>query len=288
MIEFSIPDSPGTTTLNFVLLETIKNTPEMFYDDFKISSTYGTFAGCCWNGGRDIIGLIRPEDCKEILNFYNERDVFYRYTFTNSLITKRDFYDRYCNMLLKINKRFPSITYNRSDLKRYINKHNKDYKFVQSCTKCVKNIKEINKYSKKELIVLDFDLNNENIIDKIKYPENIELAVNEACLPNCPFKKAHYEFMSKKCLYEVDIEFMPNKECTRKVQTYEEMVQRKKHYVSRDKIKSIYVPRGINKFKISGRDENRPDFALFSYLDYFVKPEYHQEFVDICRENKVI
>ena len=94
--------------------------------------------------------------------------------------------------------------------------------------------------------------------------------------------------MSKKCLYITNNEFLPNKECTSRPRTYEEMVQRKKHYISRERIKNVYEPKGITKFKISGRDEYRADFALFSYLDYFIKPEHHEEFVNICKENNII
>ena len=45
------------------------------------------------------------------------------------------------------------------------------------------------------------------------------------------------------------------------------------HYVSIDDIRDVYLPLGINKFKISGRSDH-PVNIIENYVNYFVKPEY--------------
>ena len=287
MLEFSIPDSNGTRLLNFLLLDQIKNNPQMFYKDIKITSTYGAMNGCIWNGGRNLLGILSEQDCKEIIDFYNWYSVSYRYTFTNKFIEKRDLYDRYCNMLLRTMLQNTGVTYNKKIIKRFIKRKNKRVYFVSSCTRNINNTKEINKISKKELLVLDFKLNNTKVIEKLKHPENIELVVNEQCMAICPFREIHYTTMAKNNMFIENNKFSLNPMCERKKGTYDSAIRKQPHYVSKQMITN-YAKQGINKFKLVGRDDNRPDLALMGYLDYFVKPEYHKAFIDLCKENNII
>lgn len=288
MIEFSIPDSQGTRALNMLLLELIDKKPDMFYDDIKITSTYGTFNGCTWNGGRDILGIVSENDCKKILQFYNSKGVSYRYTFTNRYLENRDTYDRYCNMLLRINTKNNGVTYNLDLIKDYIKANYPTYYFVSSCTRNIKDITEIDKKSENELLVLDFKLNNMPIIKDLKHKENIEIIVNEQCMETCPYRDLHYSMIAKKNLFITDAEFDFNFMCKWKNGSYDEIIKTKRHYVSRQQIINDYLPIGINKFKIAGRHEKSPDFALMSYLDFFVKPEYKSSFMEICKNNGII
>ncbi len=287
MLEFSIPDSKGTRLLNYLLLELIKSNPTIFYDDFIITSTYGAMDGCTWNGGRELLGILSEQDCKEILNFYNSHQVSYRYTFTNKFLDKRDFYDRYCNMLLRINTFQNGVTYNKKNIKKFIKRKYPGYYFVSSCTRNIKDIKQVNKISKKELIVLDFKLNNTSDIGKIKYPHNIEMVVNEQCMARCPFREIHYSMMAKNNLFIAGNKFSLNPLCERKKGTYESAIKKQSHYISRQRAKE-YAELGINKFKIVGRDNTRADLALMGYLEYLVKPEYQKMFIELCRENNII
>lgn len=287
MIEYSIPDSKGTRLLNFLLLELINDRPEIFYKDFKITSVYGTIDGCTWNGGRDLLGIASEKECKQILDFYNRHNVSYRYTFTNKFIEKKDLYDRYCNMLLRINKDLNGVTYNSKLIKNYVKRKYKNYYFVSSCTRNITDAKTINKISKNELLVLDFKLNNTSAIGKIKYPQNIELVLNEQCIGKCPFREMHYSMMAKKNMFASDKEFNMNPRCRTKKGGYDEMIRNLPHYVSR-KLAKEYSELGINKFKIVGRDNDRPDLALMGYLDYLVKPEYHNHFIELCKINRII
>ena len=288
MLEFSIPDSPGTYKLNELLLKLLQTNKEMFYNDFKITSAYGTLAGCTWNGGRELFGIIPEYVCKEVINMYNSNNISYRYTFTNCFINKYDLYDRYCNMLLRINKKLNGVTYNKNIIKDYVTKNYKNYYFVSSCTKNIKDIQTINRISKKELLVLDFKLNNTSIINNLKYPNNIEIITNEQCLPTCPFRNSHYKNIAKINMYLTYKQFNKNNECKNKISDYKSFMCKLPQYVSREKIYSLYRPLGINKFKLVGRHQSEPDLALLGYLDYFIKPEYHEQFINICKLNNII
>ena len=45
------------------------------------------------------------------------------------------------------------------------------------------------------------------------------------------------------------------------------------HYVTIDDIREVYMPLGINKFKISGRNDS-PVNVIENYVNYLVKPEF--------------
>ena len=287
MIEYSIPDSKGTRLLNFLLLELMKQQPQMFYKGIVVSSTYGTINGCTWNGGREILGIASEKDCKGIIELYNKYGVSYRYIFTNKFIERKDLYDRYCNMLLRINTKNNGVTYNSNLVKKYIKKKKLNYYFVSSCTKNIKKVEKINKISKNELIVLDFKLNNTSIIGKLKHPENIEIIVNEQCMGMCPFREMHYSMMAKKNMFISDKDFDFNPICKNKKGCYQELIGKQPHYVSRKLVREYYEL-GISKFKIVGRDNDRPDLAIMGYMDYLVKPEYHDQFIELCKINHII
>lgn len=287
MYEFSIPDSKGTRMLNFLLLELMQKQPQMFYKGIRVTSTYGAMDGCTWNGGRELFGIMCESECKEVINLYKKYNVSYRYTFTNKFIEKRDLYDRYCNMLVRTMIHNTGVTYNQKRIKKYIKKKNKKVYFISSCTRNIKDIGTINKISKKELLVLDFKLNNTRMIGKLKHPENIELVVNEQCMACCPFREIHYTTMAKKNMFIEDSKFSLNPMCERKMGTYESAIKKQPHYVSKEMIED-YAELGINKFKLVGRDNTRPDLAIMGYLDYFVKPEYHKAFIEMCKENNII
>lgn len=287
MIEYSIPDSNGTRMLNFLLLELMKEQPQLFYKGIAITSTYGAMNGCTWNGGRDILGIASEIECKQILEQYGKYGVSYRYTFTNKLIEKKDLYDRYCNMLLRINTKNNGVTYNSKLIKSYIKNKKLNYYFISSCTKNINEIKKINKISKKELIVLDFKLNNTSIIKKLRYPENIEIIVNEQCMGMCPFREMHYSMIAKKNMFISDKDFNFNPMCKNKKGSYHELIGKQPHYVSKKLIEEYYKL-GINKFKIVGRDNYRPDLAIMGYMDYLIKPEYHNRFIELCKINNII
>lgn len=275
-IYFSIPGYYSHYKLNMILLKVMKYYKEKFYDDIVIDSIYDCFPGCIWNGGRPIKGEIENSDIEKIMNDFNGEGLSIRHTFTNTLLSKEHLYDTFGNFILNISSKTgiqTGITINSPLLKEYIeDKYPNSFYINWSATKCLDNIDEINELSENNLVIPSYqDINNKwDKIKKLKYPENIELLVDEACHDDCPYKKTHYlSFNSyqlcrtndfKKCVFIDNGNY------------YDRRVNRK-HNISINDIRENYLINNINKFKISGREET--DINLVeTYVNYFVKPEY--------------
>lgn len=279
MIEFSIPGFDSQHRVNVALLDLIKQEPEKFYNDIKITSCYDSW-DCNWNGGRVKAGNVFKENVINALNFYNEHGIELRYTFTNSLI---DMYpellnDFLCNAILDITKDYQKlktrININSEQLKSYIEgKYPNNFEFMWSTTKDIKDINTINQLNKNELIVPSYNINNDfDILKQFIYPNNIELLCCEPCIDNCPHRKEHHESVSKNQLLEsIESSFICPFNCEN--YSYYEAVGKRKHNISITNIREKYLPLGINKFKISGRRDSQINLVE-NYVNYFVKPEY--------------
>ena len=56
MIRYSLPDFTRHLRLNLMMVDFMRKSPEVFWDDIRISSLYGSFPGCIMNGGRYFVG----------------------------------------------------------------------------------------------------------------------------------------------------------------------------------------------------------------------------------------
>ena len=86
MAQETIWHLPGLCTfgmINHVLFDTMKKYPEMFRENMKIGSVYGTFPGAIWNGGRNIIeGFTGKKEVEKIIGSYNALGIPARFTWT--------------------------------------------------------------------------------------------------------------------------------------------------------------------------------------------------------------
>lgn len=281
-IEFSIPGLYGFNHLNMFLFELIEKYPNKFYDDFKITSMYGSFPECIWNGGRGVGGTFIAKDVQKAVEILNKRGVTLRYTFTNCKLSKEDTYDHVCNQVLKLTKKYQTIkndiNVGSEVLKNYIEeKYKDDFNIVMSTTLCVKDVDEINKITEKYLLVPDYSINNDfEKLSRLKYKENIEILANESCNPNCPARRRHYEELSSYFLKEevepIDCYYAndPNHE------NYYRANVKQCHHIKREDILNKYLPLGVNKFKIVGRGVTILK-VIEGYVEYFVKQEYRDE-----------
>lgn len=281
-IEFSIPGLYGFNHLNMFLFELIEKYPNKFYDDFKITSMYGSFPECIWNGGRGVGGTFIAKDVQKAVEILNKRGVTLRYTFTNCKLSKEDTYDHVCNQVLKLTKKYQTIkndiNVGSEVLKNYIEeKYKNDFNIVMSTTLCVKDVDEINKITEKYLLVPDYSINNDfEKLSRLKYKENIEILANESCNPNCPARRRHYEELSSYFLKEevepIDCYYAndPNHE------NYYRANVKQCHHIKREDILNKYLPLKINKFKIVGRGVTILK-VIEGYVEYFVKQEYRDE-----------
>lgn len=275
-IEFSIPDFYYLFDLNMNLLALMRNTPELFRDNVKITSIYGTFPGCMWNSCHQSLGQATYENIATTIMLLNNAGVSVRFTFNNSEIQGCHLMDIYSNEILKITSQVKSETgikngviINSDILDKHIIKSFPQFYHVWSDTKSIKNITDLNVLSEDRLTALPYDMNNSKQLDDIEYPENIEVSVNNPCIEMCPHRDAHYAEIGKLQLHKYTEGFMCPFGCENYFY-YDSLVERG-HFVSMDYIDAIYIPRKITKFKILGRGDS-PINVIESYVNYFAKP----------------
>ncbi|MBR6307415.1 MAG: hypothetical protein IKR39_02305 [Lachnospiraceae bacterium] len=282
--ESTIWHLPGLCTfgmINHVLFDTMKKYPEMFRDNMKIGSVYGTFPGAIWNGGRNIIdGFTNKREVEKIIKSYNALGIPARFTWTNVLLEEKHTYDTYCNMIMNVgNNGMNQVLVNSPALEEYIRKNYPDYKILSSTTKRILSLDRLKEELKKDyyLVVLDYDLNHDEKVLKELEPcaDKIEILVNETCQPHCPQRAAHYREISKYQLeYDTSIRFICTDTSPEK-RLFKGCMKRPS-FISYDEIDE-YAKRGFRNFKIVGRGEGK-EFYVDSLIYFLVKPE-HKDFI---------
>lgn len=290
-ILFSIPGfSADKFLLNSILIKIFSANKDKFYDDISIDSVFDSFK-CVLAGGRTPEVMPNESNLEDILGFFNSNGISVRNVFTNKLTTSEYVDDYTSNFILdkneEIGKRFNitnGCTLNSINLFNHIKTYHPNIQTIWSTTLEVYNIDKINELSKDNLLVVSYNFNNKwELIDKLKYPNNIEfLAVEEGCIPNCQQRNLHNLILSYSSL---GLDISKDKELSNFVCSqyslgencgfYTHTINRP-YYISYELIKNEYLPRGFNKFKISGRSPGQVTIinSLEAYLNLFVKPEY--------------
>ena len=270
---------PGLCTfgmMNHVLFDAMHKYPEMFHENYKIGSVYGTFPCAIWNGGRNILdGFTNKREVEQIIKSYNSLGIPVRFTWTNVLLEEKHVYDSYCNMIMNVgNNGFNQVLVNSPVLEDYIRKNYPDYKVISSTTKRILSVDRLLDELSKDyyLVVLDYDLNHdEKVTEKLlPYAGRVEILVNETCQPHCPLRAAHYKEISKYQLeYDTSIRFMCSDPSPEK-RTFKGCQKRPSFMTTADV--EAYAEKGFNNFKIVGRGEGK-EFYLDSIIYFLVKPE---------------
>ena len=277
-IEFSIPDFYYLYDLNMNLLALMRFNPELFYENVKITSIYGTFPGCMWNSCHHSLGQATYENIASTVLLLNNAGISVRYTFNNSQVQGCHLMDIYCNEILKITDQVISesgvkngVIVNLDILDKHITKSFPNFYHVWSDTKSISDVETLNKLSEDRLTSLPYDMNNSKLLDDIIHPENIEVTVNNPCIEKCPHREAHYAEVGKLQLHKYSEGFTCPFGC--ESYFYYDTIPERGHYVSMEYIEAIYIPRGITKFKIVGRNDS-PINVIENYVNYFAKPEH--------------
>lgn len=274
-IYFSIPDFFNLYKLNANLLRLMDQYPGWFRDNVKVDSMYGTFPGCIWNSGRGQFGQAPLENIVQTVGSINKIGVSVRYTFTNGLLTGRHFKDYYGNLILQsTDSGMNGINVSVPAFADYLEQNYPNYYLMWSTTKGVKTVEEINELSKDRLTVPPYTMNNTDAVTQFEHPENIELLCCEACIDNCPNRASHYEDISKGQLLLPSKGFKCPHNC--ELYYYQDIVPGRKHHITIESIEKDYLPLGINKFKISGRNDNVIN-VIERYVEYLPKPEHKDQ-----------
>ena len=296
-INFHLPDFCGNYKMNLAFIDAIKERPELFYDNIKISSSYGCFPPAAWNGGRAAVGAVRREFIDFIIKEYNSRGIPIRYTFTNPLVTEKHLSDPFCNMITRVAENgLNEIIVNVPVLEEYIREKYPQYPLISSTVKQIEDKERLLSELEKDykLVVLDYNWNNRlEELEALPHKDKIELLVNSYCTPHCKRRKKHYEFLGER-QFELNRQVFGSESdmmkpvpdtdfpCPNTDLNFYDTLAFETHISPRD-IYEKYVPMGFENFKIEGRLMHAVNI-LESYLYYLVKPEHRDRLrVDMLR-----
>lgn len=267
--------------LNQILIQLMKDHPELFREGYRIGSVYGTFPGAIWNGGRAVFGITSKEDITRIIGTYDKLATPVRFTWTNSVLEECHLNDTYCNMIMRIadNGR-NQVLVNTEVLENYLRAEYPGYKFISSTTKRITDPGQLKEELERnyELVVLDYDLNHDESVLRSLEPaaDRIEILVDEICFPNCPHRAEHYRDESRAQLeYEKLTSFRCPNRTTKPA--FKECMKRPA-FISADAVES-YAERGFVNFKLVGRGLPM-SLVIDSYVYYLAREESQDDVRD--------
>lgn len=281
MTEYFLAGLSGKSLeMNLLIVDIWKKYPQYFNDDSKISAFFGGFDNCCWNGGRENRQnrSVKLLDCLKTIKQINDLGISVRFTFTNPLITEKEYDDYIGNNLMKFsNNGMNGVIVSNEDFHNYLKEKYPNFHYVYSTTNCTTDGNIYNEmYDKYDILVLDYRLNKN--IDFLKRNDKIEILVDDCC-PSCKYRKQHFENVGRYNLGEqIDISCL-NPENYGKYENpknfYESLLRTLNNSLTYEEIEE-YKKLGFNKFKLTGRSQGRR-FLLDSYIYYFVKPQHRHE-----------
>lgn len=293
--------------INLLIVDVWKKYPQYFNDDSKISAFFGGFDNCCWNGGRENRQnrSVQLLNCLKTIKQINDLGISVRFTFTNPLITEKEYDDYIGNTLMKFaNNGMNGVIVANENFHNYLKEKYPNFHYVYSTTNCSLNIEDYNKaYDKYDTLVLDQRLNkNVDFLKKLKGREKIEILINHFCPINCPNIKKHYLSYSiynlynvkekYNCLLEKDtlevINYLKEKNIDTKLIDYYLFLKALKNgnenLITREELK-WYINNGFNKFKISSR-HIAYECIILIYVYYFSKEGCSNKIFDILKNTK--
>lgn len=271
-IKFYLPDFTRKLNINLAFVHFKNNHRDLFYDDTKIASLYGSFPNALWNGGRCEFGDMEFSKCQDIVEHVNSLGIAIRYTFTNNLIKKEHLSDEYCNRLMSIcDNGMNEVLVNSPILEQYLRLNYPRFKYILSTTSLTRGSNSINDACLRyDLVVADYrDVQDRQFLQDIIMRNKVEILLNESCLYECKYRKDHYTEISRAQLLS-SIGTEPEKNCR-----YHDSSKFREAYISTDKLYNELVPLGFKNFKIRGR-ESDPKKLLNDYITYLIKPEYRE------------
>lgn len=284
---FNIPGPQTHFVLNTYLLHLFEVHPEYFLPNTKVSSVFGNFQYCIWDGGRNFAhyNQASEEEILDIKEAYNHFLVPVRFVFTNPILEKKHLDDRFGNLCLEIfhdNKN--EIVVNSPLMEDYIREKYPKYKIVSSTTKRITNpdkfIEEL-KNPDYYQVCLDYDLNkNMELINSIPKELRIkcEFLINAICPPHCPQRKEHYAKTGHAHLTYLRDRYQ-NDKCGITESSIHPSVLGKGNNFTIEEVNQ-YHDLGYRYFKLEGRTLQSLD-VLLMYCYYMIKPEW---WFDVIRE----
>ena len=287
MIHYSLPDFIKNLRLNLMMIEFMRKSPEVFFDDIEISSIYGSFPGCIMNGGRLIAGNIPCYSYDQIAKTFDaieKEGLTIRLTLTNILIRPEQYKDEYCQTILKAAEgRNVEVIVNQDELGDYISDRY-HFRKILSTTRALDGVEELNRMlGRYDMVVLDYNHNKDDeFLKKVSDPSRLEVMPNELCIPGCKTRQEHYKVVSHNQLIGETWDF----QCPNNYDTFgfTKRTESSPTLLSIEDIHNLYQKYGIDSYKLVGRKHSLA-LLLESYVYYLIRPEYRAIMSKIILKN---
>jgi len=285
MIDVTLPGLTEFTEINLLFAGFYQDARDIFYEDVKIDSVYGGFAGSRLCGGRNNFGTAQPiASIRKTIEQFNDKGIGCNATFSNQLIDSRtieeDMYSREILGVLSEGSNNGVIIYS-DELDEFIEEHHPGLLRISSTTKEIVDWGSIEKELKKfDRVVLNYNLTKkERVIRSLQGGERLEIMVNEYCTLGCRYRKEHYLNISAGQLGRDSKVFHCRHSDAPQAANFLFGLLEGDVFLRNEEIRRYVHEFGINHFKVVGRGLARYD-VIDSYLYYLIKPLYWHEVKD--------
>ena len=276
MIKFSLPGYISHEPIIKFFYNMQKEHPEYFIENRIIDSAYDCPSHLIWNGGRIMWEYQNCTDIYRLIDSYHNLGLKLRHNCTNMFIQGTLLTDLQSNQYIEYCEYDnDSVVVYTPELASYIKTNYPKYNITWSTTRGDQDINDINRMSKDDFIVLDYNHNhNYSLLAQLKYPQHVEILCAENCISNCPNRKEHYKSMS---LVQLRVPNAIESECpyakSQGLSNFYMDTLRQDHAITNQDIDNLYANYGIERFKLSGRVAP-PYFIIEVILYYLIKPQY--------------
>lgn len=284
---FNIPGFADHFEINTWMLDFWQKHPEYFKKDVKISSVFGNFHFCVWDGGRNFMRYQQytEQQMQQIIMTYNKiYRVPIRYVFTNPLLEKKHLSNRFGNLMLELaHDPLNEVVVNSALMEDYIREKYPKYKLISSTTKCITSPAQAKAELEKDYyqVCLDYNLNkNLKLLEEIpqELRGKVEFLSNAICHPKCPIRKEHYAVTGKAQLTYLKEKYDISHKCTITDSICSPNVLGKGNNLTNADIEN-YSQMGYKYFKLEGRTLESSSM-LACYMYYLVNPDYAPGFIE--------
>ena len=287
----SVPDFLNGFKVYETFFELKKENPEIFNPDIEIEAIFGCFPNAVWNGGGFSFGpCFTYTQMDKIRAFYNEKNIPLRLTFTNPALEEQDLYDNYCNVIASIfHNELNEVLVSTDLMFKYIKTNYPKFKIVRSIIGRSEGEPYLIHKDYKRTVLSRAENKNWELLDNIPLEDRdkIEILCHEICVPDCPYTFHHYleHGVDQKCFSAMSAGcFNPNFIHRQNRKFYFKAIQDAPNHLNYEDFKE-YMAKGYTHFKLSGRFDILK--IAFEISNYFIKPEYQQDFVKLSLSNMI-
>lgn len=273
MISYSLPDFTVGLRFNLMVCQLMREVPQFFFPDVRLSSLYGCFPSCIMNGGRTFVRQRYTErQMDATFAAVEQAGLKTRLTFTNMLVGEDRFEDPYFNQILHVADGHDVEVIVYSDaLDDYISRNHR-FARTLSTTRAIMDADGLNEaLAGFDMVVLNYNLNkDDSVLSQVKDASRLEVMPNELCNPACPHRQRHYEHNSADQLADRVTPFRP---CRHEGAGFTTRTACSPTLLGNEDVRRLGRTYGIENFKLVGRGVTSA-LTLESYLYYLVRPEH--------------